>query len=67
MQAKKLRLLTLITVLSLVLSFSVVLPVSASAENTVIDLRHAGGAEQPCTDYCSYQHTGLPHYKRRLV
>ena len=36
MQAKKLRLLTLITVLSLVLSFSVVLPVSASAENTVI-------------------------------
>ena len=36
MQAKKLRLLTLITVLSLVLSLSVVLPVSASAENTVI-------------------------------
>ena len=36
MQAKKLRLLTLVTVLSLVLSFGVVLPVSASAENTVI-------------------------------
>ena len=36
MQAKKLRLLRLITVLSLVLSFSVVLPVSASAESTAV-------------------------------
>ena len=37
MQAMKLRLLTLITVLSLVLSFSVALPVPASAEGTVIE------------------------------
>ncbi len=36
MQVKKLRLLTLITVFSLVLSFSLMLPMSASAEGTAI-------------------------------
>ena len=36
MQAKNLRLLTLITLLSLVLSFGAVLPASASAENTAV-------------------------------